>query len=165
MSQIPNKKDAFVRSFCRRVVANGRPQYVQLRPAVSEPVNECFSIVSAQVAAYGGTRQIGWAIWVWPKVLIEAEFHAVWKRPDGRLVDITPKPEPFERILFVKDSAREYEGIQIDNIRQPLNDDPRTLRFVELANAVFVELNHGHLADYHGEVEATPEGSPQIVLH
>ena len=156
MSQVPNKKEAFVQSFCRRVVPNARPQYVQLRPVVSEPVNECFSIVPEQVASHGGKQHIGWAIWVWPKVLIEAEFHTVWKSPDGGLVDITPKPVPLERILFVKDPGRQYEGVQVNNIRQPLNDDAQTLRFIELADAVFVELNHGDLADYHGHVEPTP---------
>lgn len=160
MVRVPGKNDRVVQAFCRRLVVGGRSQYVPVRPVVGEPVDECFTIVPKQVAAHGGEQHIGWAIWIWPGVFIEAEFHAIWKRPDGRLVDVTRKARQCSRVLFLKDPSREYEGVQVDNIRRALNNDPQTLRFIELAHARFLETNRGDLADYHGTIKL--ESHPRL---
>lgn len=56
----------------------------------------------------------------------EAIFHTVWKAPDGRLVDVTPRMDLEKRLLFVPDRDRsivltEHEGRPaihtFDNVR------------------------------------------------
>lgn len=53
----------------------------------------------------GGAIVFGWTIWEWPKVMLTAEFHAVWESPDGDLIDITPKPQRETSIIFVPDRS------------------------------------------------------------
>jgi hypothetical protein len=96
-----------VLAFCRGV-SDSTPTAIPLEPLDVQPINECFSVVPNYVAAHGGYVVLGWAIWEWPRVSIEAEFHCVWRSPVGHLVDITPKPEPMESITFLLDPARRY---------------------------------------------------------
>ena len=43
---------------------------------------------------------MGWRIWEWYGVMIEAEFHTIWESSDGILHDITPAPQEIGRTLF-----------------------------------------------------------------
>ena len=43
----------------------------------------------------------GWAIREIPQVMIEAEFHAVWRDRDGTLIDVNPRRERETRITLV----------------------------------------------------------------
>ena len=145
----------YVISFCRSIVTEPQPVYVSVRPLADAPENECFSILPRHVSQHGGEQVIGWAIWEWPRVYIEAEFHAVWSQPDGSLIDPTPKIAPIPRILFLPDPRRTYNGRQVDNIRKPLDRDPTIKRFCELATLMHNEQNRGELADYHGPIVFT----------
>ena len=120
---------------------------------------DCFGVVSEYVAGGFGEQVIGWAIWEWPRVYIEAEFHAVWQHPVGRLVDITPKMPPIPRILFLPDPNREYVGGQVENVLQARRRDPTIERFIERAHLIFLERNKGELAEKHGEIPVSEESS------
>ena len=113
-------------------------------------MGECFAIVPKHVAAHGGCQLMGWAIWEWPGVLIEAEFHAVWQRNDGRILDLTPRPIFADPVTFLPDPAREYKGRQVDNVRLALSKDRDVTRFIFLAHRRFEIMNRGDLADQHG---------------
>ncbi len=126
-----------------------------MRPLANAPVNDCFSVVPRHVLQHGGEQVIGWAVWEWPRVYIEAEFHAVWRQNDGSLLDITPKAASIPRILFLPDIRRVYNGRQVDNIRKPLAHDPAIKRFCELATLMYREQNRGDLAEYHGPIVFT----------
>lgn len=141
----------YVRTFCRTVCKN-EPLFVPLSPLPNKPINECFRIVPEHIAKFGGKQVNGWAIWEWPKVMIEAEFHCVWESPEGSFVDIAPKPFPLDKIVFLPDSLKHYRGRQVNNIRKALTRDKDIYRFIELANQIYIELNKGDLADYHGPV-------------
>jgi len=58
------------------------------------------------VEEQGGAVQHGWALWEWPRVMVEAEFHAVWRSPDGSRLDVTPREDSQQRILFVSHAER-----------------------------------------------------------
>jgi hypothetical protein len=88
-------------------------------------------------------------------VMIEAEFHWVWRTKDSRLIDVTPKQISVSRILFLPDPSRKYEGVQVDNIRKPLRGDKRIYRFCELAHELFLATNEGDLA-YKRTYDVTP---------
>jgi hypothetical protein len=145
----------YVVSFCRSIVAEPQPIYVPVRTVPGAPKDDCFSIVPQHISRHGGEQIIGWTIWEWPRVYIEAEFHTVWQQPDGTVVDLTPKIVPMPRILFLPDPRRSYKGRQVDNIRKPLNHDPAIKRFCELATLMHDEQNRGDLADYHGPIMFT----------
>ncbi|WP_434729570.1 hypothetical protein [Rhizobium binae] len=61
--------------------------------------------MAAKIQQDGGTPLHVWTIWELPDALWTAEFHVVWKAPDGSLVDVTPKPDGETSILFVPDDT------------------------------------------------------------
>jgi hypothetical protein len=130
---------------------------------MDKPLNECFSIIPKHVTRYGGKQCIGWAVWeLWRKILIQAEFHTIWKSPDGVLMDLTPKILPVENILFVEDPRRQYEGVSVDNIRQPLTRDRRVIRLCELYRDRFTEMNQGDLANQYGMVKLPADVADRV---
>ena len=148
----------YVLSFARQVVGEETtPTYVPCSPVSGALQNECFPLVDSHIERNGGRVVLGWAIWEWPSVFIEAEFHAIWCAPGGNIIDIAPRPFPIQRILFVEDARRKYSGMQVDNIRKPLVKDKDVKRFIDLAGQWFRLLNQGKLKHQYGEIEKTPE--------
>lgn len=103
-------------------------------PAPNALPAECFPNVQKMVARKGGELVLGWHLWELPGLLLEAEFHGVWRKPSGILVDVTPqRPEHREeRILFVPMPKLRLQGDPPDNLRMPLSDDPDLLRMCAL---------------------------------
>jgi len=159
MAQPPKIIKPYVLSFCRQI-SQHEPFFVPLRPLSGKPINECFNIVPKHIATHGGKQCVGWTIWEWPKVFIEAEFHCIWETPKGEFIDLTPKIRNFDRILFLPDAKKQYKGIQADNIRKPLTKNRDIERFIYLARQRSIILNEGDLAHYHGEI--TPECVPNF---
>lgn len=151
--RVPEKVTSPIRRLRNRIGATQDPMYLPVEPVPNGEINDCFSVVARHIEKNGGSIQYGWAIWFIPGLLMEAEFHAVWKAPDGHLVDLMLRPLPFTRIMFLADPHRVYHGRQVDNIRVPLSKDPRVREFVFLAEARFRLMNEGDLANKHGLVE------------
>ena len=141
-----------VRSFCRGVAAGSQPVYLDARPVPGAAPDDCFAVVARRVALRGGERVLGWQIWEHPGLMIEAEFHAVWRDPSGRLADITPKPEGISSILFLPDPSRSYEGRQVNNIREPLWDTPEVREFIAAADARFEFMDRDERSYQHGKI-------------
>ncbi len=98
------------------------------RPEGFEPEYDyCHFNVWCQLRRLGGEPQPGWVLAQdKQKSFAEAIFHAVWRNPDGRLLDVTPRRDNEKRLLFVPDNARSivltsYEGMPAihtyDNVR------------------------------------------------
>ena len=139
---VPSEITDEIRLLLSKIGSHEDPEYVKCRPNQNSPQNECFPLVVERVIAGGGERILGWQIWQ-GQLLVEAEFHAVWKTPEGELIDITPKPIPLERILFVADYEAKYEGRQVNNIRINITGNPIVDEFIAVHNAVFRIENKG----------------------
>ena len=77
-----------IRKFSQRF-RNGKPVFVSVEPVANGEVHDCVNIVQQHVAKAGGAAVNGWAIWEWPTIVLEAEFHVVWKAvqpPSGAFV-------------------------------------------------------------------------------
>lgn len=74
-------------------------------------------------------------------VLIEGEFHAVWSDPAGALYDVSTTPGDEDRVLFLPDPDRRYEGRPFNNVRRSLRSD-----------AEFKIFNRGRRATHPGEI-------------
>jgi hypothetical protein len=121
----------------QKIAPGQEPLYVPVRPSPGSKPSECFENVRALVASSGGSAVIGWQMWEWTGVLLEAEFHAVWQSPAGELVDITPKEGAEDKILFFRDESRTYDGIYVDNYRMPLRSDPLIEHFIIASEELF----------------------------
>jgi hypothetical protein len=69
----------------------------------------CHLNVAHRVKRHGGERVFGWMIWTGP-MFTEGEFHSVWRSPDGELMDITPRVDGEEFILFVPDPKTKVQA-------------------------------------------------------
>jgi len=147
MIRIPNKRKHYVASFCRNVSLGQSPILVSHEPLFGKPLKECFSIVPEHIAANGGKQKFGWAIFELKKIWLEAEFHVIWEREDGALIDLTPRESPLDKILFLPDPERQYEGVQVNSIFKTLSKKPIVKQFIALAEAYYLALNEGDLAN------------------
>lgn len=123
-----------INSFCHSIRQTGNPFYVQVYPFDGMLINECFPNVNSVVNTLGGKSVTGWVIWQWANIMIEAEAHAIWEAPDGKLVDVTPHINHEERILFLPDDAVYYTGSPIPNQRIALTSSPLVAELISLFN-------------------------------
>ncbi|MBI3200091.1 MAG: zinc chelation protein SecC [Myxococcales bacterium] len=149
---VPNPEVAHVVDLAAGICEGARPLLVQVEPRNDATLLDCFPVVDRQVQLHGGEVCCGWRIWERPSVLIEAEFHAVWQKPNGDLLDLTPNQLGAERILFLPDATRQYEGRQVNNVRRALRNDPEIHRFIQTCDAEFEFLNRGERALQHGAI-------------
>lgn len=101
-------------------------KYEAPRDFVPEPQN-CHFNVWVQWDKAGGEPQHGWLLAEDAvQDFAEAQFHTVWRSPDGRLLDITPRADAEEHVMFVPDAGRsiqlnDHDGriaiITYDNVR------------------------------------------------
>ena len=118
--------------FCASITSDSSPEYIDVCPAPWAALNECFNNVHRMVKQYGGSMISGWAVWQRGNMLLDAEAHAIWRAPDGKLIDITPHIYNEKRILFLFDSSVCYQGVTIPSHRQALTDSPLVAEFIRL---------------------------------
>lgn len=119
----PQSVTAAINALCSELVVAPSPLYLSLHAEKYAQHGDCYGAVSEKMRRDGGTTQYGWIIWQTDELMIEAEFHAVWKSPEGNLLDITPKVDGESTVLFLPDPVRIDEGGRIDNIRRALKQD------------------------------------------
>lgn len=140
----PASISAKVHDLRSKIGVSTAPVFIPVQPASNSLIDECHRNVFTQVESQGGEVVHGWCVWEHPCRLIEAIFHTVWRSPAGNLIDITPHRDGEQRILFIPDPTRKYEGRPIDSFRVPLANDRRILRAIRM-NEDFDKLRHKHL--------------------
>lgn len=131
-----NISDAIIK-FCAKIDPTQTPVFITPKPNSKAILSECFSNVREHVRVLGGSMQLGWIIWETPDIMLEANFHAVWRSPDGQFVDVTPQIDGETKILFLPDSAamiQKETGDVVGMRRMPLVDDPLVHEFIRLGD-------------------------------
>jgi hypothetical protein len=158
----PLADEAKAFELCKQLVPGGTPVTLEVRaPKGMQPL-DCIGNVERMIEPHGGEAVYGWSLMeTLPDVMMEAEFHAVWRGQDGLPQDVTPKQFPaMESItVFLADPDLFYEGQQINNVRMPLRDEQLVRSFIRTAERKFEAWNRGDLANYHGDMRGriTPE--------
>ena len=109
MSEIFENLAKFARTICDQPL-----QWVLHRPEPTARHRLCFSNVGDKIQCAGGKGQLGWTFQKCHKNSVGgylvATHHALWRSPDGILIDITPYPDenthPLssgDEILFLAD--------------------------------------------------------------
>lgn len=158
----PKEINAAVRAFSEELAGHRRAVAITLNPLPDAEALDCFSVVERVTADQAGERVLGWRIWENPGFWLEAEFHAVWRRPDGSLVDLTPVEAHFERMVFVEDAAASYDGRQVNNRFWPLSGHPAIGRHVAAQAQHFEFMNRGARADQHGPIKIPAAELPEL---
>jgi len=123
MISTPQAIDKEILEFCDSLNSGVEPIFIKITPLKGCVPGDCYGNVERHIKKQGGKIQYGWIIWRDPKVLIEAEFHAVWINNVGKYIDITPTGDGENEILFLPDNKKVFSGKLIDNVRKPLLDD------------------------------------------
>ena len=97
--------------------------------------SECFDNVEQAVKKFGGSIQYGWNIWQ-NYIYLDAEFHAVWRMPDGTLKDVTPQMDGEKAITFVPADNMNYRGFPIKNRRYPYINSDDVIKLLDIYNSV-----------------------------
>lgn len=141
-----------VLDFCQHLSPNATPMYLvpQLEP--SDKANECFINVQRRIDRDGGDMVCGYAIWEIPSVLIEGEFHGVWRTKTGEVIDVSPLATQDPHRTFLPAPDLKWEDHQRDNVRKPLVDDPRVRDYIKAHEAHYQMLNRGDRREQFGEV-------------
>lgn len=124
---------------------NAKPKHLLCERARWAVQQECFEAVRKQVQTHGGQQVYGWHIRECKGVFIEAEFHCVWRSPNGQLIDVAAHPVPRKSITFVVDPKVVYQGEQIDNVRLALTDDRDVQSWIDLQALYVAMLNQAHV--------------------
>jgi hypothetical protein len=91
--------DERVLEFCRKV-GIAAPVMLRVSPTEGAEVGWCIRNVECQIDRHGGSIEYGWISWSAHELFYEAEFHAVWHRPDHVLIDVTPQRDGEAEMLF-----------------------------------------------------------------
>lgn len=149
----PEKIDHDINRLISQLKSTEQPVYVPHRPAQHAQINECFPAVAEMVSTNKGSMCLGWQIWK-TSLLVEAEFHAVWRSPEGELIDITPKPIALQKILFLPMPLATYDGAQVDNVRLNATGNNIVDDFILVHEVIFKIENKGARA-YQYELQLT----------
>ncbi|MFA5360065.1 MAG: SEC-C domain-containing protein [Patescibacteria group bacterium] len=153
MTTIPLLNDPELIKLIQLMDSSLKPISVPVEPEKYAEESECLPAVKEKIEKDGGSQILGWQVWK-SDFWIEAEFHSVWKSPEGKLIDITPKlifvlPNfsiPVSLITFLPDSKIKYIGAQIDNIRLNITNNEVVDDIIEIFKSEFKLLNRGERA-------------------
>ena len=132
MLTTPSRVTADIRRLCRRIGNVEPPEFVRVASRSDSEMNDCFMDVRNQVEEFGGDVQHGWTIWTWPGIFAEGEFHAVWRSPQGELIDVSHKKHGEPAIMFAPDHHRVFRERRVPNIRMAISNDPRVKQLFSL---------------------------------
>ncbi|MET0963023.1 MAG: SEC-C domain-containing protein [Noviherbaspirillum sp.] len=126
---------------CKEVAGDAEARFIPVRTGSQPAALSAFDAVALKVEQEGGILQPGWAVWQFADALIEAEFIAVWRSPEGELVDVAARPGGEQTILFVEDARRGAGGADVDSERRALRRDPLIEDFITLGRKQFLLLH------------------------
>lgn len=84
--------------------------YVPIEARRDCPENECMPSITRLVTEAGGEMVTGWRIWEARDVCACAEHHAIWRKPNGDIVDPNQYRDDPRRIFFVVDPTATWAG-------------------------------------------------------
>lgn len=125
------------------------------------PAGGCYGNVYMVVQQRGGAAQDGWVLCWWKGHLVEALHHAVWKTPNGDLLDVTaPAYDGMSEnfIYFISDDSRN-RGLSlapgIASIFHQLDSNDGVADFISL------RLEHMNLVAERNKLVRSPTPQPQ----
>jgi hypothetical protein len=110
----------------------------------------CFDNVKGVIAERGGAIVYGWLVWQHESIFVEAEHHAIWQKPSGDVVCITPQTPPENSVTFIPDPSTVFDfdtRLLTKNVRVALMSDSRLEEFFRVADRQTDLLNAGQRLD------------------
>jgi len=113
---------------CRQISPNYIPCFLDVTPLPDCEVCRCYGNADKYVIRYGGKRVEGWDVFTgWEGRYAVFYHHAIWQKPDGTYVDLTPNDGEEDRILFLPHGRRHLEGRAVPRRFVAISTDQETL--------------------------------------
>ncbi len=161
MVTTPKEINQDILDFCKEIDTTTKPVFLKLFPVEGYVSGECYGNVENHIKKHGGKVQYGWVIWEDLHTLLDAEFHAVWVSGEGEYIDVTPKADGEQDILFLPDSKKTFTGEElIDNIRKSLVDNEYTRQIIENAKKGFEIKNKAYKVFLEGKKRKIGRNEP-----
>jgi hypothetical protein len=106
----------------RQIDSQSAPELVPVEPGEGCLPNQSLQNVPVVVRQRGGSVQYGWRMREQPLAYVEGQFIAVWRRPDGQSVDVTPRTDGLAAIVFLPDTKLVWQGEDVEPRRLMLNE-------------------------------------------
>jgi len=108
----------------RQIDSTSTPEYIAVEVGEGCLPGDSFKNVALMVRQHGGSVQHGWSMRVQPLAYVEGSFHAVWRRLDGVLIDVTPRKDEQTETLFLVDTKMIWQGDDVEPRRMMLHEQP-----------------------------------------
>ncbi len=105
--KVPESLTDDIIRFCKELNSATAPLFIRSSPSHHLEHYESFSYAESHVEIYGGEVETGWLILEWESYLLAAGSHAVWKHPNGQLIDIALGLKT-SNVLFLPDSTTRH---------------------------------------------------------
>lgn len=154
----PDKDNINIQKAIKAMGLLHKPVYVPIETDDHAVTGMCFLNVADKVKSEGGGVVYGWQFCEY-QYMIEAEFHAVWRKITGEMIDITPFPvEGISKQLFVEDPGRIFDGRRTCNFYYNTSGNGLIDDLIEIEKAKFridenAELLEGTNCMIHSEIE------------
>ncbi len=149
---LPEKDNENILRSISALGISDKPFYIEVIPDIDAINGDCFVNVIKKVNTSKGEMILGWQFAEY-SFMIEAEFHAVWKAPEGKLIDITPSADQTAtKILFVIDHRKKFDGKRTDNFRFNTTSNELVDDMIEIEKAKFKLTNNTKEIDTTGRL-------------
>ncbi|MFC4255357.1 hypothetical protein GRI97_07965 [Altererythrobacter xixiisoli] len=113
---------------------------------------QCYWEVRKHVATNGGSLRTGWRLLDAMGKVVQAQHHAVWERPDGQLIDISPPPSSLDAgvpvSLFIPDDRLDIGDLayppSFDNISVVLSMSSHLAGYTQASQRQTTVLRAGY---------------------
>jgi hypothetical protein len=152
INHLPEKENEYIKRIVAILGIVDDLVYVDVIPDSDSTFGECCPNVLRKVEQKSGEVVYGWKFYEF-SYMIEAEFHAIWKSPNGKFIDITPSAVPSTtKILFGIDRNKKFDGSRIDNYRLNTTDNELVDDIIEIEKAKFKFIDTAQNVDNNGFV-------------
>ena len=131
----PKTMNQQVIKLLEKMNSKNQPKIIPVKVDPAGKLDSCYYNVANKISRDGGNIHYGWTIWQTPN-LIEAEHHAVWEK-DGELLDISPRKEQYDTIMFVPDNDNIFNGNRaVPNVRLNTTSNALIDHFIIYSTAI-----------------------------
>ena len=127
----PRRISEQISAFCRLLNAGASPTFIPSYPHPEAFPDKCLVNVEFAIETARGSAETGWLFWE-DTFILQSVAHAVWVRPGGMRLDVTPHVDGEQTTLFLPDTELDMVSGMIRNRYYAKIDHPAVQELVAI---------------------------------